>query len=223
LALAEIMVGKGVPLDNATLEDLYKLTDLIAPFAPATSTVPQYDGDTIHMTVEYRNDLGGGLEYGQWLSEYGLFVEHPTDAGNKILFAYGTLGDRPQYVSAYGKGSLDSRRFPVSITIGAGVVVTVMYDTAAFMTAEDVAQYCTITMLPQFTQSAQGLIAQHNLSLAAHPDIRNSNTDLAGRIGRLEDMLLSNITSNPFMVTFDTLDGIVAAGVWNRTQQRIEF
>jgi hypothetical protein len=217
------MVGSGVPLDGATLEDLYTLTGLIAPFAPATSTVPSYDGDTIHMTVEFRSDLNGGLQYGQWLSEFGIFVEHPSVAGEKIMFGYGTLGDRPQYVSAYNTGSLDSRRFPVSITIGSGVKVTVLYDTVAFMTAYDVAQYCTITMLPQFIKNAKGLVEQHNTDPTAHPDIRNILNDLAGRMGRIEDMLINDVTGNPFFITFGSLDGITVAGVWNQVQQRIEF
>lgn len=50
--------------------------------------------------------------------------------------------------------------------------------------------------------------------------------DLAGldaRVTRLEDMILYNITQNPYMVTFESLAEVTAEGVWNESQKRIEF
>lgn len=45
---------------------------------------------------------------------------------------------------------------------------------------------------------------------------------LAGRVARLEDALFSKVTSNPFSVTFETLDTAEVEGVWNRERSRIE-
>ena len=55
--------------------------------------------------------------------------------------------------------------FPVSYThlivIGEGLGVTVDYKCEAWMTAEDVEQYCSVTMLPAFLKEAQKLSLIH--------------------------------------------------------------
>jgi hypothetical protein len=206
LALAKIMVGSGIWPDGTELDGLSGQTGLLSPVAQATSTVPVYDGDTVHFTVEYRSDMNGGLTNGFWMTEFGIFVENPSDPANDILFAYSTFSGKPQYVSAYGQGSLDVRRFPVSIIIGPGVALTVMYDTAAFMTAENVAAYCDAVILPQFAAQMRGMIEA-----------------LDGRMWRLEDMFFADITGNPWMVTFGNINRVDVSGLWNKPLQRIEF
>jgi hypothetical protein len=173
--------------------------------------------------VQYRSDLNGGLSSGHWLSEFGVFIPPPVAGEEYILFAYGTLGDHPQYVSAHAPSVLDIRDFPLVITVGPGVEISVAYDTAAFMTAADVETYCVITVLPQFLEHVRALIAEHNADDSAHPDIRNLNTELAGRVARLEDMYVNDVSANNFLVTFADLGGLVVSGVYNRALERIEF
>ena len=43
------------------------------------------------------------------------------------------------------------------------------------------------------------------------------------RISLLELMYATEIKRNPFSVTFGNLDGLVAQGVWNVPQKRIDF
>ena len=46
---------------------------------------------------------------------------------------------------------------------------------------------------------------------------------LESRVSRVEDGLFNNITGNPFLVQFDSLDGVVMTkGIWNATRNRIE-
>ena len=42
------------------------------------------------------------------------------------------------------------------------------------------------------------------------------------RIVRLMNSVFSVITTNPFDITFDTLDGLTVTGVWNVSSGRIE-
>lgn len=42
------------------------------------------------------------------------------------------------------------------------------------------------------------------------------------RVVLLMNRIFDNITSNPFEITFDTLDGVVVNGVWNTSLNRIE-
>lgn len=51
----------------------------------------------------------------------------------------------------------------------------------------------------------------------------NLAASLESRVARVEDGLFNNITGNPFLVSFDALDGItLVKGVWNVERQRIE-
>lgn len=56
-------------------------------------------------------------------------------------------------------------------------------------------------------------IAGHLLNL-----IQNNTA----RIEMLEAVLFNDITTNPFLILFDDLDGVTATGVWNAALQRIE-
>lgn len=85
------------------------------------------------------------------------------------MIYYGSLGDQKQYVSAYVEGTApDVRRYPVSITVTAGVEVEVSYPAEAWMTAEDVADYFNGTLKPDLEESLDGLIKAHNEDPEAH-------------------------------------------------------
>lgn len=51
----------------------------------------------------------------------------------------------------------------------------------------------------------------------------NTVSGLESRVARVEDGLFNNITGNPYLVSFDALDGVtLVKGVWNTERQRIE-
>jgi len=198
-----------------------ELEDLVEPVAAGTTTEPIYDKDSIRMTVEYRSDMNGGLEHGFYIREFGVFARDLD--GSEVLLFYATLGDYPQYVSAYTAKGLDVRRYPVVITVGEGAEVHIDYVPEAFMTAKDVEDYCTAVILPQFIVQLRDLIEEHNADPAAHPDIRSICAGLDSRLALLELMYSTDVSGNPFVVTFESLDGVHATGVWNQPQKRMEF
>ena len=218
LKISRIMVGTGFVPEGVKPT---QLTDLQEPIAAGTSTMPTYDGASVHMIVEYRSDLNGGLEHGFWLREFGVYAMDP-DKGEVMIY-YGTLGNYPQYVCSYGKNRVDVRRFPICITIGEGMGVTVEYKYEAWMTAEDVMEYCMTTVLPEFLKEAQKLIDEHNLDPEAHPALRGTISDIDGRLALLELLFNTSVTGNPFLVTFETLEGTTVEGVWNQPSKRIEY
>lgn len=218
LPISKIMVGTGSVPEGT---DPHAMKALSEPVAAGTSTTPVYDGKSVRMIVEYRSDLNGGLDHGFWLREYGVFAFDP-DKG-EVLIYYGTLGDYPQYVSAASPTGIDVRRFPVCIIIGEGLGVTVDYKCEAWMTAEDVAEYCTVTVLPMFLSEVEELIGQHDADPEAHYAIQNKVTDMDARLSLLELLFNTTVTGNPFTVTFETLDGVLVEGVWNEPAKRIEF
>lgn len=84
---------------------------------------------------------------------------------------------------------------------------------------EDGAIHVTAAQKNAWTAGAQ--TAEQAAATAA--EALNRTAELTSRVSRVEDGLFNNITGNPFLVSFDSLTGIVLAkGVWNAERQRIE-
>lgn len=75
---------------------------------------------------------------------------------------------------------------------------------------------------PETDDLIAGAVAAHNADEAAHPYILHQLADYGARIKMLEDFLYNDITGNPHMITFTTLDGLIVTGVWNEAQARLE-
>ena len=111
LKITRIMVGKGEIPEG---QNPVSFTDLVQPVAQATSSIPVVKENALSFIVEYRNDLNGGLEEGFWLKEFGAFAQ---DGENEILLYYATLGDFPQYVTAFKNGKVNIKRYFVTIAV----------------------------------------------------------------------------------------------------------
>ena len=218
LNISRVLVGSGSVEDDV---EMAKLTALVEPVALGTSTEPNYDGASVTMIAEYRSDLNGGLDHGFWLNEFGIFAYDP-DKGEVMLY-YGNLGDYPQYVSAKSDTGIDVRRFPVCIVIGEDLGVTVDYKCEAWMTADDVSEYCMTTVLPMFLEEVKALIQEHDDDSDAHHSIQNTVSSIDARLALLELLFNTQVTGNPFTVTFETLDGVNLEGVWNFKSKRVDF
>ena len=131
LALTEVWVGRGVV---EGVEAAKALTALLDPVAQATSTQPEVAGGQLSMLVEYRNDMGGGLEEGFTLSEFGIMAKVGDDA--PTLLYYAALGDRAQPVPPIAEG-LDVHRFPVAIGVTGEVEVSLEYPAGVWVTHEE--------------------------------------------------------------------------------------
>lgn len=218
LTITRCMVGTGqVPAETQPTA----LTDLVQPIAQATSTQPLVHGQQVDFTIEYRNDLHGGLENGFYLREFGVFAR--AKDGADVMIYYGNLGDYPQWVQPYTQGAVEVRRFPVAIGVSNAPTVILEYNADAFMTAEDVSAYCTTVILPQFLDEARRLIAQHNADKAAHPSILGTIDQFDSRLSLIELQYGTDVNGNPFRVTFENLDEVDVQGVWNQNAKRIEF
>lgn len=163
LVLDAVMVGRGVVESAAAAKGLSALID---PVAAATSTAPAVSGNQISVTVEYRNDLNGGLEAGFGLSEFGISA-HVGDDPAALLY-YGSLGDAPQPVKPASEG-LDVHRFPVAIAVTGEVSIALEYPAGGFLTKADLGD---LNFDP--AGSAEQAVDSHDRDKASHPDIRSS-------------------------------------------------
>lgn len=68
------------------------------------------------------------------------------------------------------------------------------------------------------------LIDQHNKDANAHKDtLLKRLNDLDARLAKMELLYGTDVTGNPFSVTFVTLDTANVTGIWNEAQARVEF
>ena len=219
LTITRCMIGRGTV---GSLEAAQALTDLVSPIAAATSTKPSHKDGNVSLMVEYRNDLDGGLQTDEEIREIGIWAQVGSQA--EVLLLYGSLADRPQPVSHWTPGDpIEIRRFPITVGLSNDVTVILGYNALAFMTAEDVSQYCMEVVLPLFLEDVRRLIAEHNVSPTAHPDIRGLMDGLDSRLSRLELQYSTDVSGNPFEVTFVTLEGIICTGVWHKELARLEW
>lgn len=66
-------------------------------------------------------------------------------------------------------------------------------------------------------------VSEHNTNTDAHPDLQAKIEKLSDKILALE-IVGGVITTNPFAVTFSTLDGInLEDGVWSVAANKLEF
>lgn len=63
----------------------------------------------------------------------------------------------------------------------------------------------------------------HNTAENAHGDLRASIAAMNASVKAIELKFGTNVTKNPFNVTFGSLDGVSVTGVWNSEQARLEF
>lgn len=213
------MVGSGKCPDETYPGDL---TELVQPVAAATTGPITREGNTVYMTVEYRSDLNGGLDHDFAINEFGVFLQDPSGDSDVLLY-YGCLGDYPEPVRAYDGGKIDVRRYPISITFLEGQEPEADFPPQAFMTADDVMEFCTTSVLPRLIEEAGKLIEQHNADPGAHPALQNTMSAMDGRIALLELMYGTDVSGNPFNVTFENLNSVSVTGIWNQTKARVEF
>jgi len=132
IEFTRIVVGAGAMPEGVEPIDMEALVD---PVADATSTIPVVENGEMRMTVEYRNDMNGGLQKGFWLREFGIFAR--TANSEEVLLYYATLGNSPQPVNAYQDNRIDIRRYPVTIALAIDADVQVTYNPGSFITSAE--------------------------------------------------------------------------------------
>ena len=137
-----VVIGSG-SVDEGT--NLAEMTDLVSPEVEGTSSVPVIKENAVTMTLEYRNDMHGGLQAGFWINEVGLFGK--TDkTEEEVLIYYATLGDTPQPVNAFIDNRLEIRRYPITLAASLTAEIVMEYDASAFVTSKDMTDLVTHTI-----------------------------------------------------------------------------
>lgn len=194
-------MGSGKVEEDINLADVHQL---IQYEDEGTVGERRHEGDRFYMTVQYSNKdrVAGAFP----LNEFMVFIKDPA-TGQETDFLYATLGDYPQGVpgrsDALPIGVWD---FPLVVVISDELEVKISAS-PGLVTWDDLS----------------AAIAAHDADENAHPYIRGLCAGLDARLALLELMYATDVSGNPFTVTFHTLDGLLVEGVWNQPQARLEF
>lgn len=197
LILTRVALGDGV-LGVLSASDITALLSEKASFL--ISTVEADDnGSTV--IVKCSSDT---LEQGFYYREIAVMAKDP-DTGDEGAYLYdncrsggeyfGDKNDLANRVSALMRLHIRFAQTDNIVLEQIGDPLYVLYD--EFLTKVD--------LLERGLAFAQSILTDHEM-----------------RIAMLEDALFNDLTTNAFTVRFDTLDGVVAVGVYNETLQRLE-
>ena len=166
----------------------------------------------------------GGAEY----RELGLYAEDPDPEVGEVLYCYGNCGDLAEWIPPSGGATIVEKTIDIVTAIGTATNVTAYIPADAYATKEDYETYKAIALGAQATAEEALALARQAIAIAQAAEA--SVNDLSNVVGRntskiatLWDAVFSEITTNPFQITFADLTGItLTAGIWNSGLQRLE-
>ena len=146
----------------------------------------------------------------------------------EVLYCYGNCGDLAEWIPPSGGATIVEKTIDIVTAIGTATNVTAYIPADAYATKEDYETYKAIALGAQATAEEALALARQAIAIAQAAEA--SANDLSPAVGQntskiatLWDAVFSDITSNPFQITFADLTGItLKSGVWNASLQRLE-
>lgn len=234
LVLAKGVAGKQIKYTRIVLGDGYlpegqtprTLTGVVSPKAVVDITKCKINGDgTVAVGGVFTNDQ---TDTGFYYRELGLYAEDPDEGVGEVLYCYGNCGDLAEWIPPTGGSTIVEKTIDIVTAIGTATNVTAYIPADAYATKEDYETYKAIALAAQAIANEAIEIARQAVKTAneakqATIDLNKAVTQNTSKIQTLWDAVFSEITSNPFQITFVDLSGItLSSGIWNATLQRLE-
>ena len=234
IVLAKGAAGQKITYTKIVLGDGYleegqtprSLTGVVSPKAVIDITKLKVNDDgTVAVGGIFTNDQTGDDFF---YHELGLYAEDPDPAVGEVLYCYGNCGDLAEWIPPTGGATIVEKTIDIVTAIGTATNVTAYIPADAYATKEDYETYKAIALAVQAIANEAIEIARQAVQTAneakqATIDLNKAVTQNTSKIQTLWDAVFSDITANPFQITFVDLSGItLSSGVWNATLQRLE-
>lgn len=167
-------------------------------------------------------------ETGFYWRELGLYAEDPDSSVGEILYCYGNAGDLAEWIPPSGSQTVIEKTIDILTYIGDAANVSIYIAADAYATIGQYEEYKAIALGAQAASVAASGEATAALMRATAAEttvngLANTVADTRSMTVTLWDAVFSEVTSNPFTLTFPDLDDVVLkSGVWNEAMQRIE-
>lgn len=234
IVLAKGAAGEKINYTRIVLGDGYleegqtprSLTEVVSPKASIDITKLKVNTDgTVAVGGVFTNDQ---TNEGFFYRELGLYAEDPDPDVGEVLYCYGNCGDLAEWIPPTGGATIVEKTIDIVTVIGTATNVTAYIPADAYATKQDYENYKAIALGAQATANeaidlARLAIEIANAAQQAVIDLTNIVQQNTSKIATLWDAVFSDITTNPFQITFVDLEGItLTSGVWNSTLQRLE-
>ena len=221
IVLAKGVAGQKINYTKIGLGDGYleegqtprTLTGVVSPKATVDITKLKINGDETE---------------GFYYRELGLYAEDPDPEVGEVLYCYGNCGDLAEWIPPSGGATIVEKTIDIVTAIGTATNVTAYIPADAYATKEDYETYKAIALGAQATAEEALALARQAIAIAqaaeaSANDLSNAVGQNTSKIATLWDAVFSEITTNPFQITFADLTGItLTAGIWNSGLQRLE-
>ena len=221
IVLAKGVAGQKINYTKIVLGDGYleegqtprTLTGVVSPKATVDITKLKINGDETD---------------GFYYRELGLYAEDPDPEVGEVLYCYGNCGDLAEWIPPSGGATIVEKTIDIVTAIGTATNVTAYIPADAYATKEDYETYKAIALGAQATAEEALTLARQAIAIAQAAeasvnDLSNAVGQNTSKIATLWDAVFSEITTNPFQITFADLTGItLTAGIWNSGLQRLE-
>ena len=232
LVLAKGQAGAPIRFTRIVLGDGYlptgtiprNMLSVVSPVVSLPISKCRVNGDgTVTVGAVFTNEqLVNSFDY----RELGLYAED-ADLG-EVLYCYGNAGEYAEHIIPGGGSTIIEKLVDIITIIGNAVYVTAYIASELYATKDDLAGVTAIAFGVLDTANDAKDIALQALKLSH--DVQETTDTLQIQVGEnstkistLWDAVFSDITGNPFLVTFADLDGIILTeGIWNNTLHRIE-
>ena len=214
----------------------------IAKNATLVRLLHQYSTRLEQERIEYAREVYNSAKHGtefrpsnkclthasSYYRELGLYAEDPDPEVGEVLYCYGNCGDLAEWIPPSGGATIVEKTIDIVTAIGTATNVTAYIPADAYATKEDYETYKAIALGAQATAEEALALARQAIAItqaaeASVNDLSNTVGQNTSKIATLWDAVFSEITSNPFQITFVDLSGItLSSGIWNATLQRLE-
>lgn len=222
LRFTKIVVGAGFMPSGVEPRDMETVVQPVAELDIIKLTQGVNDGTAIAGGIFTNKDIAEAFPY----RELALYAE--TASTGEVLYSYGNAEDAAEVIPPGTSSDVIEKVVDIVAAIGGAENVTAYINLGAYASVRQVEEALEL--------ARQALAAAQEAKVDAGEAVDAANTaqatvialgttvqDNAARIQTLWDALFSDITTNPFTVSFSDLSGVnMTAGIWNATLQRVE-
>lgn len=224
IVFTKIEMGDGFLSEGQNVEDIERVIS------------PKQTVDITRREIQSANTaiLGGvfinnELQEGFYWRELGLYAQDPDDDGlGEVLFCYGNAGELAEYIPASGGATIIEKNVDILTYVGNSANVTIYIAPDAYPTKADFdelekkvnAANTTANEAKALAMDARKFAQQALDQVLAYA---NQIGDFRSELKTLWDAVFSEVTANPWQLTFADLTGItLTSGTWNKARQRLE-
>lgn len=222
LRFTKIVVGSGYMPSGATPRSMEAVVTPVATLDIVKLKRGSEPGTAIAGGIFTNKDIAAAFPY----RELALYAE--TASTGEVLYCYGNAEDAAELIPPGTSSDVIEKVVDIVAAVGGAANVTAYINLEAYATVRQVEEAIelardAVARAQAAETNAANAVDMASAAQAAVVGLNTTVQDNAAKIQTLWDALFSDITTNPFTVSFANLAGVtMTAGVWNEALQRVE-